>query len=140
LGSAAKVRWAEHFPSTKIITCMARDKYRHMAKATCWPTIAPIAGEMEGRRRIFVHPKARAAWNGSPASSVGKTRRRPLRRCPCRAIRARTPARGSTGGAVAALADRLQLIRRLGMEEVRQGRRRAERAGATDAAAPISRS
>lgn len=28
-----KVRWAaEHFPGTKIITCMARDKYRHMTK------------------------------------------------------------------------------------------------------------
>ena len=27
-----KIRWAaEHFPGTKIITCMARDKYRHMA-------------------------------------------------------------------------------------------------------------
>jgi 5' nucleotidase, deoxy (Pyrimidine), cytosolic type C protein (NT5C) len=26
-----KVRWAaEHFPGTRIITCMARDKYRHM--------------------------------------------------------------------------------------------------------------
>jgi hypothetical protein len=28
-----KIRWAaEHFPGTKIITCMARDKYRHMAR------------------------------------------------------------------------------------------------------------
>jgi len=28
-----KLRWAgEHFPGTKIITCMARDKYRHMAR------------------------------------------------------------------------------------------------------------
>ena len=28
-----KVRWAaEHFPGTPIITCMARDKYRYMAK------------------------------------------------------------------------------------------------------------
>jgi len=29
-----KVRWAEeHFPGTHIITCMARDKYRHMRGA-----------------------------------------------------------------------------------------------------------
>ena len=29
-----KVRWAEeHFPGTHIITCMARDKYRHMTGA-----------------------------------------------------------------------------------------------------------
>jgi 5'(3')-deoxyribonucleotidase len=29
-----KVRWAdEHFPGTHIITCMARDKYRHMKGA-----------------------------------------------------------------------------------------------------------
>jgi hypothetical protein len=29
-----KVRWAEeHFPGTHIITCMARDKYRHMEGA-----------------------------------------------------------------------------------------------------------
>jgi len=28
-----KVRWAaKHFPGTKIITCLARDKYRHMTK------------------------------------------------------------------------------------------------------------
>jgi hypothetical protein len=28
-----KVRWAaEHFPGVSIITCMARDKYRHMAR------------------------------------------------------------------------------------------------------------
>ena len=28
-----KVHWAaKHFPGTKIITCMARDKYRHMTK------------------------------------------------------------------------------------------------------------
>jgi len=28
-----KIRWAtEHFPGTKIITCLARDKYRHMTK------------------------------------------------------------------------------------------------------------
>ncbi|HEU0311421.1 MAG TPA: hypothetical protein VFR36_09415 [Sphingomicrobium sp.] len=37
LGSWAapqKIRWAEeHFPGTRIITCMARDKYRHMTGA-----------------------------------------------------------------------------------------------------------
>jgi len=28
-----KIRWAaEHFPMTKIITCMARDKYRHLTR------------------------------------------------------------------------------------------------------------
>ena len=28
-----KIRWAaEHFPGTRIITCMARDKYRHMTR------------------------------------------------------------------------------------------------------------
>ena len=59
-----KLRWAaEHFPGTKIITCMARDKYRHMIRGDI------LVDDREDHRAkwedaggIFVHHKnARAS-------------------------------------------------------------------------------
>ena len=59
-----KVRWAaEHFPGTRIITCMARDKYRHMTKGDV------LVDDREDHRAkwedaggVFVHHKnARAS-------------------------------------------------------------------------------
>jgi hypothetical protein len=55
-----KVRWAEeHFPGTHIITCMARDKYRHMKGADV------LVDDREDHRDkweaaggIFVHHKS----------------------------------------------------------------------------------
>ena len=55
-----KVRWAEeHFPGTHIITCMARDKYRHMKGAD---VLVDDRADHRGRwveaGGIFVHHKS----------------------------------------------------------------------------------
>jgi len=62
-----KLRWAaEHFPATKIITCMARDKYRHMAPGDV------LVDDREDHRSkweeaggIFVHHRGAAESIGS---------------------------------------------------------------------------
>ena len=59
-----KVRWAEeHFPGTHIITCMARDKYRHMKGADVLvDDRADHRDKWEVAGGIFVHHKdARAS-------------------------------------------------------------------------------
>ena len=52
-----KVRWAdEHFPGTHIITCMARDKYRHMKGADVLvDDRADHRGKWEDAGGIFIH-------------------------------------------------------------------------------------
>jgi hypothetical protein len=52
-----KVRWAEeHFPGTHIITCMARDKFRHMKGADVLvDDRANHRGKWEEAGGIFVH-------------------------------------------------------------------------------------
>jgi len=52
-----KVRWAdEHFPGTHIITCMARDKFRHMKGADVLvDDRADHRGRWEDAGGIFVH-------------------------------------------------------------------------------------
>ena len=52
-----KVRWADrHFPGTRIITCMARDKYRHMKGADVLvDDRANHRGKWEDAGGIFVH-------------------------------------------------------------------------------------
>jgi 5' nucleotidase, deoxy (Pyrimidine), cytosolic type C protein (NT5C) len=52
-----KVRWAEeHFPGTHIITCMARDKYRHMKGADVLvDDRADHRDKWEAAGGIFVH-------------------------------------------------------------------------------------
>ena len=54
-----KVRWAEeHFPGTHIITCMARDKYRHMQGADVLvDDRADHRDKWENAGGIFVHHK-----------------------------------------------------------------------------------
>jgi hypothetical protein len=54
-----KVRWAEeHFPGTHIITCMARDKYRHMKGADVLvDDRANHRDKWEDAGGIFVHHK-----------------------------------------------------------------------------------
>jgi len=54
-----KVRWAdEHFPGTRIITCMARDKYRHMSGADVLvDDRADHRDKWEDAGGIFVHHK-----------------------------------------------------------------------------------
>jgi len=54
-----KVRWAdEHFPGTHIITCMARDKYRHMKGADVLvDDRADHRDKWEAAGGIFVHHK-----------------------------------------------------------------------------------
>ena len=54
-----KVRWAEeHFPGTHIITCMARDKYRHMTgKDVLVDDRADHRDRWEAAGGIFVHHK-----------------------------------------------------------------------------------
>jgi hypothetical protein len=54
-----KVRWAEqHFPGTRIITCMARDKYRHMGGADVLvDDRADHRDKWEDAGGIFVHHK-----------------------------------------------------------------------------------
>jgi hypothetical protein len=54
-----KVRWAEeHFPGTHIITCMARDKYRHMTgKDVLVDDRADHRDKWEDAGGIFVHHK-----------------------------------------------------------------------------------
>jgi hypothetical protein len=54
-----KVRWAEeHFPGTHIITCMARDKYRHMQGADVLvDDRANHRDNWEEAGGIFVHHK-----------------------------------------------------------------------------------
>src|SRR4030095_9363231 len=54
-----KVRWAEeHFPGTHIITCMARDKYRHMTGADVLvDDRANHRDKWEQAGGIFVHHK-----------------------------------------------------------------------------------
>jgi hypothetical protein len=59
-----KVRWAaRHFPGTKIITCMARDKYRHMTKGDVLVDDRADHGQKwKDAGGIFVHHKnARAS-------------------------------------------------------------------------------
>lgn len=59
-----KVRWAEeHFPGTHIITCMARDKYRHMKGADVLvDDRADHRDKWEAAGGIFVHHRnARAS-------------------------------------------------------------------------------
>ena len=55
-----KVRWAEeHFPGTRIITCMARDKYRHMKGADVLvDDRADHRSKWEDAGGIFVHHKS----------------------------------------------------------------------------------
>ena len=54
-----KVRWAEeHFPGTHIITCMARDKYRHMQGADVLvDDRADHRAKWEDAGGIFLHHK-----------------------------------------------------------------------------------
>ena len=54
-----KVRWAEqHFPGTHIITCMARDKFRHMKGADVLvDDRADHRDKWEAAGGIFVHHK-----------------------------------------------------------------------------------
>lgn len=54
-----KVRWVErHFPGTHIITCMARDKYRHMmGPDVLVDDRADHRGKWEDAGGIFVHHK-----------------------------------------------------------------------------------
>ena len=54
-----KVRWAEqHFPGTHIITCMARDKYRHMTgKDVLVDDRANHRDKWEDAGGIFIHHK-----------------------------------------------------------------------------------
>ena len=54
-----KVRWAEeHFPGTRIITCMARDKYRHMKGADVLvDDRANHRDNWEAAGGIFIHHK-----------------------------------------------------------------------------------
>ena len=59
-----KLRWAaDHFPGVPIITCMARDKYRHMAKGDVLvDDRADHRAKWEDAGGIFVHHKnARAS-------------------------------------------------------------------------------
>lgn len=55
-----KVRWAEeHFPGTHIITCMARNKYRHMKGADVLvDDRADHRSKWEEAGGIFVHHKS----------------------------------------------------------------------------------
>ena len=55
-----KVRWAaEHFPGTRIITCMARDKFRHMAGADVLvDDRADHRDKWEAAGGIFVHHRS----------------------------------------------------------------------------------
>ena len=57
--AAQKQRWAaEHFPGTRIITCMARDKYRHMEGADVLvDDRADHRDKWEAAGGIFVHHK-----------------------------------------------------------------------------------
>ena len=52
-----KFRWAEqHFPGTQVITCMARDKYRHMSGADVLvDDRLDHRGKWEDAGGIFVH-------------------------------------------------------------------------------------
>lgn len=54
-----KVRWAEeHFPGTHIITCMARDKYRHMKGADVLvDDRANHRASWEDAGGVFIHHK-----------------------------------------------------------------------------------
>lgn len=54
-----KVRWAaQHFPGTRIITCMARDKYRHMTGADVLvDDRADHRDKWEAAGGIFLHHK-----------------------------------------------------------------------------------
>jgi hypothetical protein len=54
-----KVRWAEqHFPGTHIITCMARDKFRHMKGADVLvDDRADHRDKWEAAGGVFVHHK-----------------------------------------------------------------------------------
>jgi hypothetical protein len=54
-----KVRWAaQHFPGTRIITCMARDKYRHMKGADVLvDDRADHRDKWKAAGGIFVHHK-----------------------------------------------------------------------------------
>jgi hypothetical protein len=54
-----KVRWAErHFPGTHIITCMARDKFRHMKGADVLvDDRADHRDKWEAAGGIFIHHK-----------------------------------------------------------------------------------
>jgi hypothetical protein len=54
-----KVRWAEeHFPGTHIITCMARDKYRHMKGADVLvDDRANLRDKWEDAGGTFIHHK-----------------------------------------------------------------------------------
>jgi len=63
-----KVRWAEeHFPGTHIITCMARDKYRHMKGPMCSSTTVPIIAT-NGKRRAGSSCTTRERGRASPSS------------------------------------------------------------------------
>lgn len=55
-----KVRWAkEHFPGTPIITCMARDKYRHLAEGDVLvDDREDHRGKWEDAGGIFVHHRS----------------------------------------------------------------------------------
>ena len=53
-----KVRWAaEHFPGVPIITCMARDKHKHMQPGDVLVVIGKTSRYLRARRRLFVHHK-----------------------------------------------------------------------------------
>ena len=55
-----KLKWAEeHFPGTHIITCMARDKYRHMKGADVLvDDRADHRNKWEAAGGIFIHHKS----------------------------------------------------------------------------------
>ena len=103
-----KVRWAEeHFPGTHIITCMARDKYRHMKGADVlvddradhrdkWEA---AGGHLRPPQEMRANSLEQLA-EIYPTVKSGCLTLRPRRRCrPSRPIPARTPARGSTSPA-----------------------------------------
>ncbi|HVF83939.1 MAG TPA: hypothetical protein VM913_07195 [Sphingomicrobium sp.] len=58
-----KVRWAaEHFPDTPIITCMARDKYRHMQPGDVLvDDREQHRGKWEDAGGVFVHHRSAKA-------------------------------------------------------------------------------
>jgi hypothetical protein len=58
-----KVRWAaEHFPGTPIITCMARDKYRHMQSGDVLvDDREQHRGKWEDAGGVFVHHRSAKA-------------------------------------------------------------------------------
>ena len=99
-----KVKWAaEHFPGVPIITCMARDKHKHMHPGDV------LVDDREKHRAayedagvVFVHHKnaedslRQLAKIFESVADRSAGARQPAGRRPSRPTPARTPARGST--------------------------------------------